>query len=145
MPTWFSCLTPPGQSALATLGIYGPHAWDALRPLFRLRSGKELPAEPVAGRFLLGQLGGEIADEVVVAVKRVAPVPWLELHGHGGREVVRFLSDLLREQGLQPCDWPDFLHRIDDDALRVQATIALTQAATVRTAGILLDQQQGAL
>jgi tRNA modification GTPase len=144
-PTWIACLTPPGQAALATLGLHGPCAWEAVRQVFRLRSGSELLAAPVAGRFWLGRLGEEVADEVVVAVKRAEPVPSLEIHGHGGREVVRFLLDQFREQGLQMCTWDDFLRKTSDDALRAEAAIALTQAATVRTAAILLDQQQGAL
>jgi tRNA modification GTPase len=127
------------------MGVYGPRAWEALRSVFRPRSGGELPAEPVAGKFWFGRLGGEVADEVVVAVKRAEPLPWLEVHGHGGREVVRFLLDLLSEQGLQICNWDDFLWKTSDDALSAAAAIALTRAATVRTAGILLDQQQGAL
>jgi tRNA modification GTPase len=72
-------------------------------------------------------------------------VPSLEVHGHGGREVVRFLLDPFREQGLQICSWEDFLRKTSEDALSAEAAIALSQAATVRTAGILLAQQQGAL
>ncbi len=144
-PTWIACLTPPGQAALATLGLHGPRAWETVRQVFRLRSGGELPAAPMAGRFWLGRMGEEVADEVVVAVKRAEPVPSLEVHGHGGREVVRFLLDQLQEQGLQICSWEEFLRKTSNDALSVEAAIALTQAATVRTAGILLDQQQGAL
>jgi tRNA modification GTPase len=144
-PTWIACLTPPGQAALATLGLHGPRALEAVRKVFRLRSGGELPATPIAGRFSLGRMGEEVADEVVVSVKRAEPVPSLEIHGHGGREVVRFLLDHLCEQGLQICSWEDFLRKTSDDPLCAEATIALTQAATFRTAGILLDQQQGAL
>ncbi len=144
-PTWIACLTPPGQSALATLGLYGPRAWPALRKLFRRHRGDELPEEPTSGRFWLGRLGGEVADEVVVAVKQSEPQPWLEVHGHGGREVVRFLLELFREQGLQSCGWEDFLRKTSADALSAEAAIALSQAATLRTASILLDQQQGAL
>jgi len=144
-PTWIACLTPPGQAALAALGLYGPHAWEALRKLFRRRSGAELPELPMAGRFWLGRLGGEVADEVVVAVKRTEPVPWLEVHCHGGREVVRFLIEHFREQGLQLWSWEDFLRKTSEDALRAMASISLAQSATLRTAGILLDQQQGAL
>ena len=70
-----------------------------------------MPVTPVAGRFWLGRLGNEVADEVVVAVKRSEPMPWLEVHGHGGREVVSFLLELLSEQGLQLCEWDDFLRR----------------------------------
>lgn len=144
-PPLAACLTPPGQSALATIGLHGPRAWLALRALFRLRSGGELPETPIAGRFWLGRLGGEVADEVVVAVKRTEPVPWLEVHGHGGREVVRFLLDHLREQGLHIVSWADFLRQTTDDSLSAAAVVALAHAATLRTAGILLDQQQGAL
>jgi tRNA modification GTPase len=145
MPTWIACLTPPGQSALATLGLYGPRAWEALRRLFRRRSGAELDEAPACGRFWLGRIGSEVADEVVVAVKQTEPVPRLEVHGHGGREVVRFLIELFREQGLHLCSWEDFLRKTNMDALKAEAAIGLAHAATPRTAGILLDQQQGAL
>lgn len=144
-PTWIACLTPPGQSALATLGLHGPRAWEALRKVFRRRSGSELDEKPTAGRFWLGRLGGEIADEVVVTVKGTEPVPWLEVHGHGGREVVRFLIELFRDQGLQLCSWEDFLRKTTGDALSAAAAITLAEATTLRTASILLDQQQGAL
>ncbi len=144
MTTNVACLTPPGQAALATLAIHGPRAWEVVRAIFRPRSG-ELPAEPVAGRFWLGRMGGEVADEVVVAVKRVAPVPWLEVHGHGGREVVRFLLDVLIGQGLEPCSWQQFLRLTTTDPLSALAAVALAEAPTMRTAAILLDQQAGAL
>jgi tRNA modification GTPase len=93
----------------------------------------------------LGKIGDEVSDEVVVAVKQIEPVLWLEVHGHGGREVVRFLIELFREQGLHLCSWEDFLRKTNADALSAEAAIALAHAATTRTAGILLDQQQGAL
>jgi tRNA modification GTPase len=144
-PTLVACLTPVGQGALATLGLHGPQAWTVARQLFRPRSGAELPARPEVGRFWLGRMGDEVADEVVLAVKRVEPVPWLELHGHGGREVVRFLLELFQARGLQPCPWQDFLRRTTEDGLRAAAAIALTQAPTTRTAAVLLDQYQGAL
>lgn len=144
-PTWIACLTPPGQSALATLGLYGPRAWEVIRKLFRRRSGAELEEQASGGRFWLGRIGGEVVDEVVIAVKQTEPLPWIEVHGHGGREVVRFLIDLFREQGLQLCSWEDLLRKTSADALSAEAAIALTQAATPRTASILLDQQNGAL
>jgi tRNA modification GTPase len=142
--TWVAVLTPPGQAALATLGVLGPRAWDAVRAVFRPRSG-ELPEEPAAGRFWLGRMGGEVADEVVVAVKRSQPVPWVEVHGHGGREVVRFLLGLLHSQGLKECTWQELLSRTEDNHLSVLAAVALAEAPTTRTAAILLDQQAGTL
>jgi tRNA modification GTPase len=138
-------LTPPGQGAIATLGVRGPAAWTMVRALFRTRAGSLLPEAPVAGRFWLGRMGGEVGDEVVLAVKHAGPPPWLELHCHGGREATAYLLDLLRERGLTPCSWREFLTGGEGDPLRASAAVALTEAPTVRTAAILLDQYHGAL
>jgi tRNA modification GTPase len=142
--TLAACLTPPGQAAVATLAVDGPRAWEAVRPLFRTRSGAELLAAPAAGRFLLGRLGGEVGDEVVLTVKRLGPSQRLELHCHGGRANVRFLLDLLAGRGLRVCDWREFLRRTEPDPLRAAAAVALADAPTARTAAILLDQYNGA-
>jgi len=143
-PTYAACLTPPGQGAVATLVVDGPRAWEVVRPLFRTRTGAEPPVDPPAGRILLGRLGGEVADEVVLAVKRVGPSQRLELHCHGGRANVRFLLDLLMTRGVRFCTWQEFLRRTDSDPLRAAASVALAEAPTVRTASILLDQYNGA-
>jgi tRNA modification GTPase len=124
--------------------LHGPLAWEAARQLFRTRAGAELPQGPQAGRFWLGRLGTDVADEVVLAVKATEPVLWLEAHCHGGREAVRLLLDLFRQRGLQPCSWDEFLRPTEDDPLRAAATVALARAPTVRTAAILLDQYRGA-
>jgi tRNA modification GTPase len=142
--TYAACLTPPGQGALATIGVVGPRAWDAVRPLFRRRAGGELPAAPEPGRFWLGRLGEEVADEVVVAAKRAGPAPWVEVHCHGGREVVRYLLDLLGSRGARVCTWQDFLRLTEGDPLRAAAAVALAEAPTPRTAAVLLDQYHGA-
>lgn len=141
---WLACLSPPGQAAVATLGLCGAGAWPAVRALFQPRRG-ELPASPVAGRFWLGRLGGAVGDEVVLAVRRTEPVVWLEAHCHGGKEVVRFLTEALQGQGLLPCSWQDFLRNVGDDLLTVHAAEALAQATTTRAAAVLLDQYTGAL
>ncbi len=144
LSTWMACLTPPGQGALATLGLCGPAAWQAARAVFRPRRGT-LPSVPGPGRFWLGSMGDEVADAVVLAVRRIDPQPLLEIHSHGGREIVGFLSRLLLKQGVQPCSWEAFLQQIGDDPLRSRAAVALAHAPTYRTASILLDQHNGAL
>ena len=85
--TWVAVLTPPGRAALASLALHGPQTWQTVRSLFQPRSGKPLPENaPQPGRFWLGRLGHEPADEVVLAVRSPLDV---EIHCHGGREVVR--------------------------------------------------------
>jgi tRNA modification GTPase len=144
-PTLLSCLTPPGRAALATLGLQGPAAWPVVRELFQTRKGSPLPESPVAGAFWLGRFGRELADEVVLAVHQVEPTARLEIHCHGGREVVRLLVELLTARGLVEVSWPEFLRQTTPGVLQAEAALALAQAPTVRTANILLDQYHGAL
>src|SRR5262249_42363178 len=144
--TYVACLTPPGSAAIATLGLYGPEAWNVVRQLFRpqSKSGASLPPEPEDGRFWFGRFGEELSDEVVLGVRRGRPVRWLELHCHGGREVLRLLQGLLEARGVRSCSWHDFERRTTTDPLRALAPAALAEAPTARTAAILLDQYQGA-
>ena len=84
-------------------------------------------------------------DEVVLAIRQLEPLPWVEIHCHGGIEVVRMLLELFAEQGAQVCSWQDFQRATAESPLRGLARIALAHAPTVRTAAILLDQVHGAL
>ncbi len=143
-PTYVACLTPPGAGAIAVLAVDGPRTWEVVRPLFRSRAGDEPPLDPPSGCILLGRLGGEVADEVVLTVKRGGPLPRLELHCHGGRANVCFLLDLFKSRGFHVCAWQELEYRTDANTLRAAATVALTEALTVRTAAILLDQVNGA-
>jgi tRNA modification GTPase len=144
--TWIACLTPPGRSAIATLGIYGPEAWHVTRELFQPAKG-QLPEQPEAGRFWFGRLGEDARggrDEVVLAVKQSAPRPSLEAHCHGGPEVVRMLLEIFAARGVDVCSWQEWEEHTETDPLRRLARIALTEAPTVRTAAIILDQFRGA-
>jgi tRNA modification GTPase len=149
-PTRLAWLTPPGKAAIAVLALRGPRAWDVVRELFQPVSGRPLPESPPdaeTGRFWLGWLGrpgrGE-RDEVVVAVKRNEPAPWVEVHCHGGRQMARLLEELFQTHGLQVCSWQELEQLTGADPERAAILAALAQAPTVRTAAILLDQYHGA-
>lgn len=131
METHIACLTPPGKAAIATLAVRGPLAWPITRELFVPRKAT-LPDEPIVGRHWFGKLGKEQADDVIVAVKNDC----IEIHCHGGVEVVRMLQELYVERGATIVAWQQFL----DDSIQV----LLAQAPTLRTAAILLDQANGA-
>jgi len=143
--TYLACLTPTGTGAIATLALRGPSAWTLVRELTQ----RPLPALPQPGRFWLTRLGdlargeGE-ADDVVVAVKRWTPEPWLELHCHGGREVVRLLEDLFAARGVEVRPWQQLEFAFAGDPLQTKALSVLANALTVRTATIALDQYHGA-
>jgi tRNA modification GTPase len=141
--TRLACLTPPGTGAIATLALRGPAAWTVVRKLAQ----RELPPEPVAGRFWLvrlGDTGRGAADDVVLAVQRGGPEPWLELHTHGGREVLRWLEELFVTQNVEVCTWQQLERASTGDPLRVATLATLAGALTARTAAIALDQVQGA-
>ena len=173
-PTVVACLTPPGAAAIATLAVRGPDAWEVCRRLFTPRSGT-LPEKAEAvppGRFWLGRFGTELKDEVILAPRQAQPVPWLELHCHGGREVLALLLELFAEHGVRCCTWEEFARISEErttgdtgdtgkDRKEIQLellslpvspvvqsselAVALAHAPTARTASILLDQYHGAL
>ncbi len=134
-------LTPPGKAAIASLGVHGPQAFAVLRELFQPASPKGLSLEP--GQLSLGRLGDEVSDQVVLSVKGDRP-PWIEIHCHGGPEVVRTLEALFESRGLQICSWEEF-QSLTLDGQDARAARMLPGALTGRTAGILLDQYWGAL
>lgn len=152
-PLLLTVLTPPGRGAIATLALRGPGAWNLARAsIQRAKASKNdtvpspLPEAPAPGKFWLGWLGDQSkggADQIVLLVKQIEPVPWLELHCHGGPEVIRLLQELLTERGAQLVSWPEF-ERGHDCAWRVATQEILAQAPTVRTAAIALDQWHGA-
>ncbi|MFL5243555.1 MAG: GTPase [Gemmataceae bacterium] len=142
--TSIACLTPPGSAALATLALYGPDAWRIVRTSFQPRGKGQLPEQSFPGKFWLGKLGAGPGDEVVVALKQLEPVPYIEIHCHGGREVLKYLHEHLVEQGAAPASWEEMIAKTEGDPSRARALIELAQAPTVRTASIILEQYQGA-
>ena len=133
--TFIACLTPPGRGAIATLAVRGPRAWPVVRELFQPLSGK-LPPEPAPGRFQLGRIAGA---EIVLAFQSNS----IELHCHGGTEIVRMLLDVFVQHEIQVCSWQEMERRTEKDPWRSLAKAALVEAPTVRTAAILLDQFHG--
>ncbi len=144
-PTFAAQMTPPGHGAIATLALWGPAAWEVVRAQFHPAGPHALPAVPEEGRIWLGHLGRETGDQVVLTVRRQRGHPWVEAHCHGGPEVVRLIAETLESHGVAICSWPELLRHGGDSSLRALAAAALSEAPTVRTAGILLDQHVGAL
>ncbi len=138
--TRYAVLTPPGTGAIAVLAVSGPDAWPLVVRRFRPAS-KPLPQSPTLHTVRLGTLGDGAGDEVVVAVTQVSPQVTVEVHCHGGPQVVRMLCGLLDAEGCRRAEWWELSRGDGFDA----AVLPLLAAApTVRNASILLDQYHGA-
>jgi tRNA modification GTPase len=144
LATYAACLTPPGTGAISSLAIRGPSAWQVSRTLFQPRTNRSLPLEPESGTIWLGRFGETTRDETVLVVKQLLPVPVVELHCHGGREVIRLLLELLEARGCRICSWQELERFTLDDPPRALAAASLAEACTARTAAILLEQYHGA-
>jgi tRNA modification GTPase len=108
-----------------------------LRELFQPTAGR-LPEAPVEHGLWFGRFGERAADEVIVVAQSASDY---ELHCHGGRQVVAWVLEVLRSRGVLEEPWAD---RPNDRFADPAAAAILPFARTVRTAGILLDQAQGA-
>jgi tRNA modification GTPase len=131
--TRVAVLTPPGTGAIATVAVTGPRAWENARQLFRPAGTVSLPDVPPLHRFWFGTLAD--GDEVVLAVTQTEPEVRVEVHCHGGRQVVRWVVEQF-ESGSAACGVA--AHSTP------QAADLLQRAPTLRTASILLDQYLGA-
>ncbi len=147
MTTFAACLTPGAVGAIAVIAVRGLAAWQIVRELFRARKSPDaiLPERVESPQFCLGKLTGEAPDDVVVLVRRLEPVPEIEIHCHGGRQVVDVILQTLRDRGAQVVTWQALERETSTDLLRSEAAIALALAPTARTAAILLDQFHGAM
>jgi tRNA modification GTPase len=139
--TTVAILTPPGRGAVAVLAVEGLQAVELVERFFRLPSGARLADRPL-GRIVYGRWGDEPAEDVIVCRRDAACV---EVHCHGGRTAAQRIVDDLLTAGVQEQPWTQWIAAHESSPIRAAAGIALAQAATLRTAEILLDQYHGAL
>jgi tRNA modification GTPase len=69
----------------------------------------------------------------------------IEVHCHGGTAAVEAVVNRLIKEGCQQLAWQEWINRCTPNRTQAAAWIALADAATERTAAILLDQLNGAL
>jgi tRNA modification GTPase len=145
--TLAAILTPPGTAALAAISIRGPDAWPVISSRFEPLGVRDWPPERIhTGQFWLGRFCAferGLVDHLIVAVDRADEQTWLEVHCHGGREVVRWICEILETEGIPTVSWQTLKKETEGRSPDIEA--ALAQAPTIRAAAILLDQAQGAL
>jgi tRNA modification GTPase len=140
-------MTGPGMGAIATIQLFGEAAGDALRQVFRIRSGRSF--EPAAGQVLLGGIvdEDEIVDEVTVGCE--GPCTFA-IHCHGNPLIVARIMELLRRHGAQAVPAEQLLagvwaSRKAHDAIGVEAKLALAAVKTIEGAAIIVNQVKAGL
>jgi len=141
--TFLTILTPPGRGAVAVVRVWGRGAVAVGDVVFRPARGSGL-AGTKAGRLRLGRIGRGLGDEVVAVVIAEDP-PVVEIQCHGGSAAVDLVVEALADAGAQLAEPALWAEQTGESSIRAAALLDLTQAPTVRTAEILLEQAQGAL
>jgi tRNA modification GTPase len=136
-------LTPPGRGAVAVVLVSGADALRIVAECFTLVSGRALANLPI-GRIVLGRWGDVAAatEELVLCRRSESQI---EIHCHGGVAAVNAALERLMARGCRQVTWHDWLRTTGLDPIQADAQIAIADAATIRTAAILLDQYHGAL
>jgi tRNA modification GTPase len=141
-------LTPTGRGAVAVVLVAGPRALTAVRQIF-VPNTAWCESGPTVGRISLGRWGSEQGEELVVCRRETSQ---FEIHCHGGPAAVDGVINRLVSAGCRREGWREWLaSQATTDSIEardpsmVAASIALSEATTARTAGILLEQLNGAM
>jgi len=149
--TYVVLQTPPGRAAVATLLVEGPRSLKFVSRSFRPHAKWPLEKFPL-GRVVLGTWEPQttsgngdpasvLGEELIVCRLDERRI---EIHCHGSRAALDAVVFSLTRQGALSRGWRDHARATQDDPLIAEALIALVSATTDRTAGILLDQVNGA-
>jgi len=129
------CLSPAGASAIAVVGLRGPNVWAKLSSHFT--SAKKQPSLSTVPQTYLGKLQRDgLGDEVVLVLSGDETQQEIELQLHGGPGVVSWCLQFAAELGCERIEWPEWMES--------ELWKLLPLATTKKTAGMLLDQCQGA-
>lgn len=134
--------TARGRGAVATIRLQGDiRSWPGIDSLpFRAANGKTL-RDQVPRRVIFGKWGLEAAEDVVLTILDERT---LEIHCHGGEAAAsRILADCA-QGGCRVVTWSEMV-RTAQGVLEAELLEALSQATTLRTAEILLEQSNGVL
>jgi tRNA modification GTPase len=136
--TVFSVLTPSGRGAVAAIGVTGPLATSVVNQFFAARNGRPLEEQP-----LLKLVYGHWGSEDLIVFRRDESS--LEIQCHGGSQSVSTIAANLAGAGCLEIPWHQWIERSCGSSIQTETQIALTEAASFRTAEILLGQWHGTL
>jgi tRNA modification GTPase len=135
-------LTPRGRGAVASIRFRGGP--DLLgqpgHELFVAANGKPV-AEQTIGRIVFGHWGRAPAEEVVLCRRDETTV---DIHCHGGDAAVKRILADIEQAGGRIDSWQE-LKSAMESPFDAEGADALSRAATLCAANVLLDQHSGTL
>lgn len=140
-------MTGQGMGAIATIQLFGPAAEAVLQKVFRRKDNRSF--EVADGRVLLGGIvdNGAMIDEVTIGCEGPGT---FAIHCHGNPLLVARIMELLRRQGAQVVPAEQLLARIwasrkHENAIEIEAKLALTTVKTIEGAAIIANQVKAGL
>ena len=152
--TIVAAATPPGEGGIGIVRLSGPQAVASLEGAFRSKS--ITPAEMESHRLYLGRLFNsrdELLDEVMAVVMR-APRSYtgedvVEIHCHGGVQVLRNILDLFLDKGVKMAEPGEFTRRAFMhgrlDLAQAEAVSEVIRARSERASRVAVAQLDGSL
>lgn len=146
-------VTPPGEGGVGILRLSGPRASVLLAAVFR---GKRPPTRMASHHLYHGHLvdrDQRRVDEVLVVIMR-APRSYtgedvVEVHCHGGFQIMRSALDLFLDVGARMADPGEFTRRAflngRLDLAQAEAVAAIIRARSARAGRVALEQLDGLL
>ncbi len=146
--------TPPGEGGIGIVRLSGSRAAACLAEVFRSKTTP--PAKMESHRLYLGGLYNgrdELVDEVLAVIMR-GPRSYtgedvVEVHCHGGAQVLRCVLDLFLETGAKMAGPGEFTQRAflngRLDLAQAEAVIEVIRARSERASRVAVDQLNGRL
>lgn len=146
--------TPPGEGGIGIVRLSGPRAVACLAKVFRSKTTS--PAKMASHRLYLGGLYNgrdQRVDEVMAVIMR-GPRSYtgedvVEVHCHGGAQILRSVLDLFLEAGAKMAGPGEFTQRAflngRLDLAQAEAVVEVIRARSERASRVALEQLDGRL
>jgi tRNA modification GTPase len=146
-------VTPPGEGGVGIVRLSGPHAVTYIKNAFRSKTKHK---EFESHRLYYGQLfnADDVRLDEVLAVVMRSPRSYtgedvVEVHCHGGIQIMRSVLDLFLDAGAKMAAPGEFTQRAflngRLDLSQAEAVVDVIKARSVKSGQVALDQLEGHL
>jgi len=143
MNSWAALLTPPLPGAVAVWAVRGHDSWHRIASSMKPLMGRDLEHGVIPTHARLTRwniLSGTQGDEVLVIPRERYPIPWFEIHGHSGPELLRCQTHWFVTNGFRIASPESFGFWVEKDRLAGEVNHCLTKVLTRKGVEGILGQ-----